>query len=194
VANPFPDGIILLKLCFGQRRGILFTQPWVWVSAAAMGWVGIQRKQRLGREIQALAIFAFGGLAGLLWMNAGFNGWHGGGSPGPRYLSIIFPMIAVLTGFLFDRVGLWMKALLWVTLGVSIVYRLIAYSVEGFAPAEDKVWPYVIHSLFHNRLPIRGFATLTFLLGYFVWAGISIYRPFYWPITGKIRKAEPFSR
>jgi hypothetical protein len=57
-----------------------------------LGWIR-QRSRFLELDRRIQGDFLFLGLCGLLYMNAGFGGWWGGASPGPRYLSVIFPAI-----------------------------------------------------------------------------------------------------
>ena len=127
IAAPIPRLSTLYYLLFGARRGILFTQPWMFPVIGYSAWAVY--KNKLSREWAAWSIFSLGGLAGLLWMNASFNGWHGGGSPGPRYLSMVFPLIAILAGFHYDAIARLprMKAALWILLGLSVLFHLLVY-------------------------------------------------------------------
>jgi hypothetical protein len=169
VAAPIPDWKIFLKLCFGMERGILFTQPWVWILAA--GILGLFVQRRLTREVTAWAVLVFGGLFGLLWMNAGFNGWHGGGSAGPRYLSIIFPCAAVLGGLLYDQLSPVARKALWITLIYTVFFRILVYCTTPLADSEFSLWTYYLHFFFTKpHLPLR-VVTFVATCGAFLWAG-----------------------
>ncbi|MCM2279286.1 MAG: hypothetical protein NDJ89_14520 [Oligoflexia bacterium] len=149
-----PDFKTLGELLVGSKRGILFTQPWVLVLLPALilewgkgGW------KEGGREDRALALIAGTGLSALLWMNSGFNGWHGGSSVGPRYLSMIFPVFGLVAGLVFDRFGCKGKALLWTGLGVSLVFYALVFATRDLLPGA--LWPHFL------RLAIETFAAGT---------------------------------
>lgn len=182
VAAPIPDWRILLQLCFGGERGLLFTQPWVLVSFVIA--VRALCRQKLSRELYAGLFLAFGGLLGLLWMNGGFNGWHGGSAAGPRYLSIIFPCVGLMSGMLIDQLTrvfgsgsaiFWRRAL-WVTLAYSIVFRVMIYCTNPTPDHGFPIWTYAIDYFFRERhLPVR-VVTLVLVSGAFIWAGTFVWK------------------
>ena len=133
-----PNPQILWKLLFGSERGVLATQPWflcVWVAL----FFSLQ-KQKLPRELLWICALGF---PLLLWMNASFNGWHGGHSAGPRYLSAIFPLGALAGAFLYDRGSPVLRKVLWILLSVSLVLRLLIYIDWVTIPVEP-LWPYYL--------------------------------------------------
>lgn len=132
----FPDPIVFIKLLFGSERGILFTQPWLFV--VVWGIFKNWRKDFFERY-QILALFAVVGLLGLLFMNAGFNGWHGGGSPGPRYLSAIIPLFAVLIFVLFEQFERIERLLLIAGIAASVLLRALIYP-DGILPPVEPIW------------------------------------------------------
>lgn len=90
----FPDPLALKGLLWGGNRSLLITQPWVLFVVPIL--VAILARAQVMPPLRRGAVFAVFGFFGLFWMNAAFGGWHGGGSPGPRYLSAILPSLAVV--------------------------------------------------------------------------------------------------
>jgi len=128
-----PRWDIFGKLLVGPERGILVTQPWL-LAAIPFGLLAA------GRGIaRAAAAFCVIGLAGLLFMNASFGGWHGGGSAGPRYMSHIFPAFALWLGLFFDRLPRWGAGVLWISLGGAVLFRSLVYSSTIEAPSAP-IW------------------------------------------------------
>lgn len=132
--SPLPSFEILGKLLLGPSRGLLFTQPW---TLAVFALPFFQR----GPLTKGTIAVAAGSLLGLLWMNAGFGGWHGGWSMGPRYLSVAFPAIALAIGLAWRGFPSWMKAVLWIGLGVSLAFRLLVFPFPNMAP-DTNLWTY----------------------------------------------------
>lgn len=81
------------KLLWGFERGLLWTQPWVLLVIAALAGQGLLyfKKKSLA---SIWAIFIGLSFLGVFLMNASFGGWHGGSSPGPRYLVIVLPLLS----------------------------------------------------------------------------------------------------
>ena len=133
------------ELLFGMKRGILATQPWVLV---AMLTLFIPSKRTA--SIRVAGAFCVLSLAGLLFMNMSFGGWNGGGSPGPRYLSGIFPCFALWAALAIDRAPKYLSFLFWVSLGASLVFRALVFTdtiLAGFSP----LW-----SFYLDRLAVHG--------------------------------------
>lgn len=132
----------LWKLIFGQERGILFTQPWLLVVPLAA--LLSRRNTMVGKC--SVAIFCVLGLAGMLFMNASFGGWHGGGGPGPRYLSHVFPCFALWAGLVLDRSPSVAKVVLWAGLVAAVVFRALVYAGPLEAPVEN-LWSFYTQEL-----------------------------------------------
>jgi hypothetical protein len=162
VAGLVPDAGITWKLLFSPERGVLFTQPWVYVVFAASFW-----GWRL-RELRAWIVFGVLGFLGLLWMNASFGAWHGGGSPGPRYMSMIFPMLAVPGGVLLDRVP-QLRLMFWVTLAVSVGFFAISYCGDLSAPHDVPLWRFYWNTLWDGWYRVH-LVTLAYVSGLLIWA------------------------
>jgi hypothetical protein len=174
IAAPIPDWRIFLRLCFGNQRGILYTQPWVWVSlicVACLAW-----RKKLDLDLKAGLVFSFGGLFGLLWMNAGFNGWHGGGTAGPRYLSIIFPCLGLMTGLMYDRLSPVFQKALWLTLGYSVFFRIAIYCTTPTPDWQVPLWTYSYDFFFGGPRFVIRVLTLCLTSGGFTWATLSVWK------------------
>jgi len=90
---PLPKWEPMWQLLLGDKRGLIKTQPWilmfiVWIFSHRSLW----KKQSL--ELRSLTVFTLGGLFSLYYMNCCFGSWDGGVTPGPRYMSAIFPVLA----------------------------------------------------------------------------------------------------
>jgi hypothetical protein len=139
-----PDSQNVLQLLLGPSRGILVTQPWVFlVLIAALVFA------RRSKELCVLSLISILGFIALLWMNASFNGAPGGLSPGPRYMSAVFPIIAFLGGVLFRYIPKYFKILLWMCLIVSVVFRGILFSTSLFVPIKP-VWVWGMSEMIGN--------------------------------------------
>jgi hypothetical protein len=122
----FPSPLILYKLLFGPERGLLFTQPWLLCT-----FPFFFKKTHLPKGTQ---LFLCGGLAGLLWMNASIGGWEGGWTVGPRYLSQVFPAIALALGLAWEEFSRPSRILLLLGLGASLLFRAAAFPLPVLAP------------------------------------------------------------
>lgn len=125
---PFPKWNVILELLFGDRRGLLKTQPWVLVFIA---WYFIHGLKKMKvKEIRVLNFFSISSLFFLIYMTACFGGWEGGSSPGPRYLSSIFPLIAFSIALNHQRFSrAWKKALAWALLP-SLIYFIVFFPMR----------------------------------------------------------------
>lgn len=130
--SPFPSLEIVGKLLFGTSRGLLFTQPWM-LAVFALPFVKVRRFPK------GFALLTAGSLAGLLWMNGGFGGWHGGWCQGPRYLSVVFPAMALAVALGWERYAAWARAALWAGLGLALVFRLMIFPFSNLAP-DSNLW------------------------------------------------------
>ncbi len=151
-----PDAIIVLRLLFGPERGLLFTQAWVFFSLVGIFFLP---KGSVGKKIGSIALVT---LLGLLWMNSSFNGWHGGWCAGPRYLSIAFPLLAILAGFVFDRANAFFRSIANVALGVAIFLRALVFSF-GAIESMPNIWLHYFHYLCEANLQ-DSFRILAFLV------------------------------
>lgn len=136
-----PNPEWLYELIAGPSRGLLYTQPWLLLCAVLpFAWrIPETRVRRLFR-------FAVFSLALLLCENAGFPGWHGGGSPGPRYLGAVLPLFGLFIPHLFLRGPAWVRAALGGTVLVSLALRALIYATWILPPVEP-LWPYYVRAI-----------------------------------------------
>jgi hypothetical protein len=139
-----PSGAILFELLFGYLRGILWTQPWVFVVLSASVLLLLRRiPQSLSRPIAVVAA----GFVLLLCMNASFGGWHGGASPGPRYLSVGLVLFAPILGLVGDRLSPTVSAFAWITVTLGAVCGLFILSAYDFPADNQSVWSFIWSNL-----------------------------------------------
>ncbi len=139
-----PSPYALFELLFGMSRGLLWTQPWVLVLATAFPFAVP------GGETRRYGIFALSGLALLLWMNAAFGTWEGGDSPGPRYLSLVFPAVALLAGLSYDRLSRGFRLTMWGGLTVSVALFLLFFAAPIMPHPGIPLWPLYLTLTFGN--------------------------------------------
>lgn len=148
----YPGFWITHQLMWGSNRGLLWTQPWlvvVWGVAIQDVWKSFRAcSQNLFFK---LALFCPIGLGSLYYMNACFKGWHGGSMPGPRYMSMIFPLFACLAAYYWDRRGPGFKKVLSATLGMSLLFRALVGSGNFMPPAAGSIWMWFLDGLFTYR-------------------------------------------
>ncbi len=141
IASFLPKFEYIFQLLFGPSRGILFTQPWLFVVWIA-GFYYLPRNDRLWR----LFLFSFSSFFILLWLNAGFPGWHGGGSPGPRYLSAALPIFGIFIPAFYQRLPLWGRGVLWITIILPVVLRGLVFAT-WILPPPVPIWPYYLGAI-----------------------------------------------
>ncbi len=141
----FPIPYFMLVLLFGDERGLLFTQPWILTSIATGCWY--LYKNRLDGHDKALFSAVLLTFFLLLIMNAAFTGWHGGSTPGPRYLSVILPVFGILIGLIYDKISPMVRHVLWVSLAVSVVFGGLVYSTTILAYEYFTIWTWLLDYL-----------------------------------------------
>ncbi|MBT7608828.1 MAG: hypothetical protein HN576_03675 [Bacteriovoracaceae bacterium] len=160
-----PDPHVFFKLLFGFERGILWTQPWVFISWA-LGLQTLSDSQASDSK-KSLSLFVLLSTLFLLFMNSAFNGWHGGVTSGPRYLSMIFPASALLIALNFDSLKTKMLSyLLYFSLGLSLLFRILVYGGRALAPENYNLWPWLFQDLLDKpgmRGELRAFSLILML-------------------------------
>ncbi len=132
-----PNMPILYELLFGESRGLLFTQPWILLLFFFSVYRIFFSKPLDGQNTDTrhlAAIFCSLSLLGLLFMNMSYGGWHGGGSAGPRYISGIFLCFALWAAVEIDAWPTPIRRILWITLGISIIFRGLVYGSTILGP------------------------------------------------------------
>lgn len=136
---PRPEWV--MELLVGQSRGILFTQPWL-LFCLIIPFLWKIPDARLRR----LFYFTAGSFFLLLSLNAGFPGWHGGGSPGPRYLAAALPLFGLFLPWVYDRAPRALRYFLCATVLVSLALRGLVYATWILPPPEP-IWPYYLNAI-----------------------------------------------
>ena len=130
IFHSFPRGEAVLGLLFGFERGILWTQPIVFLGLL---W-GFQRGVRSERDELAWR-FSVVYFALLFLMNATFGAWHAGGSAGPRYLSAALPLLGYFGVRWLPRARAWV----WGTLAVSVAFGILVFATTQ-TPGRGAIW------------------------------------------------------
>jgi len=134
-----PD--VFLKILFGNERGIAFTQPWIILCLVLLPIYGREflASNRNAKWILILTAMSFLLLLGL---NTQFGGWHGGHSPGPRYLSPVLPLFCLVAALLYDLLNKWLKGALWTGVGVSVLLAGLVFK-SGILVPHQPIWTYL---------------------------------------------------
>ncbi len=98
----------LFHLTLSPYRGLFFSMPVLLLAPWALRAGGLPRRLRW---------LSVGCVAALLVLNAGFFGWHGGGTVGPRYQIVALPLYVLLLAGLPWRGWLRRVAFVLATLG-----------------------------------------------------------------------------
>jgi hypothetical protein len=149
VFSLFPNLKVILALLFSPQRGLLFSQPYTLLLIPSLDFQTrlFFSKKELTPQERGLAWSALLFFLLLLWMNAGFNGWHGGSTPGPRYLSAGIPVLALAGAYLWNRFPSWILWGLKVTTLISVLFFTLALAI-GQCPNENQaLWPYFFEQL-----------------------------------------------
>jgi hypothetical protein len=168
----YPDPTILKELLVGPARGLLYTQGWVLLTFVGLLYVllFIEKNKHFphhDRLLRESTILSFGGLALLLVMNCSFNGWHGGATPGPRYLSIVLPVCAIPAGLLFSRLPSVIRQAMVVFLALSIVLFILVYGTRNLLTPETELFTaYLRNLLVANGEDLQRILYLTLAFGW----------------------------
>lgn len=141
-----PRWSVLGELLYGFCRGLLWTQPWVLAAAVLAGWLLLKPGRQ---ELKAVVVFALTGLLMLLAMNASFNNWEAGATPGPRYLSAVLPALGLVLAGSYDALPRWAKLGLWVLVLIGVIFQLLALAV-AILPMCIPIWPAMWQALVGN--------------------------------------------
>jgi uncharacterized membrane protein YhaH (DUF805 family) len=161
-----PNWPILYELTLGTKRGLAFTQPWVLFIFTII----IFKFKRLKSDhrfliFQSSLVYLTLGLLTLIWLNSGFNGWHAGGSSGPRYLCMIIPAMGMVLPLIYDNLnGPVLKKILIYTIAIAIVFRGLVYASEMILPPKP-LWSEAIRQILDSSKPLK---KLTKLCLYFI--------------------------
>jgi hypothetical protein len=103
-------------------------------------------------------------------MNGSFGGWHGGATPGPRYLSIAFPPLALAMVGIYTRAGAFWRQALVVAVAIGMVMFILLFSTSSIiAQPEDPLLPFYLNQLAAGQG--KNLQRCLFMLLGFGWAG-----------------------
>jgi hypothetical protein len=121
---------VIGELLVGKTRGLLFTQPWTLLLLGVLPFWFPWRKRaiRLGQIPRGVGWLALITFPMVVWMNASFGQWHGGATPGPRYLSVALPALALLIPILFSGGPAFVRHLLVAAVAFSVLPFFLLYS------------------------------------------------------------------
>jgi hypothetical protein len=156
---------VLGSVLVSPELGLFFGSPMLLVGAAFALW-------QLGRrEERVLGLGVVLGCAFMLLFIAGFRGWRGGWSVGPRYISELIGLLAVPTALAFDRlaqIGARSRVAAHAALAGLVAVGLLHSGVAGaFYPHLSDVYRNPVYEML---LPLvaRGFSPDSV----FLWLGL----------------------
>lgn len=141
----FPDPAALFKILVSPSRGLFFIMPVFLFSLT--GFAAMWKQKSLRPETLVILVIT----VGYFFINAGFYGWHGGWTFGPRYLVPILPFLAL--PMIFSSWDLKSFLLLF---GVSLFQVLPA--VIGFPHVPQEIINPVVEFIF----PCMGYGYMAF--------------------------------
>jgi hypothetical protein len=136
-----PNPSILFEVFFGTSRGLLFTQPWILLAFLFLPYLYFSNKD-LSSEKKSIIVFSWVSLLLMMLMNSSFNGWHGGMTAGPRYLSISLAPFGLLIGYLWKDISPNLKKVLLVLLILTIEFRGRVFATTILAPFDISLWAF----------------------------------------------------
>jgi hypothetical protein len=140
ITSLLPNPVWLFELLFGFSRGILFTQPWILLLLA---FAPACYRRLEGVRLKRLFLFSLASFLVVLWFNAGFPGWHGGGSPGPRYMAAALPLLGLFVPALLAISSPLLSGALFLSLMMSFLFRALVYAT-WILPPPVALWPYYL--------------------------------------------------
>ena len=171
IFHSYPQPTILFELLFGTARGLLWTQPWI-LFLYGFGALQILKRAKTSvfgsRDFDRVNLFFVSGLTLLLIMNASFGGWHGGLTNGPRYLSPIFLVAALLMAPLWDQGSQWLRRVLAGTLGFAVFYYALGFSQD--LQTQMNPWGEYLSGLTSGGHLLRALLSIGLLLGLYRYA------------------------
>lgn len=148
-----PDRHVVYELAFGAKRGLWVTQPWVLVLGGLLllfAWSRPRWGQQRLAAARIIVPFAFAGLLLLFLMNAAFGGWHGGVSPGPRYLSAILPVVGLALGLCYDSFARPFRIALWLAVLPAVALFVLVWAGNVDVWPGQEIWHCCRWALFHT--------------------------------------------
>lgn len=142
-----PNFSIWIRFLIGPERGLLWTQPWLLLLlflAPSKTWKKTETEQLLFN-----LFYPFFWLLILLFSFYG-KWWHGGDSPGPRFICAPFAGFALLLGFYYDQMSSRLKRWLGTGVCVAALFYICVFGV--LLPPDDSgpIWVWYLRRYFVN--------------------------------------------
>ncbi len=167
----WPSPQRLAALLFSPARGLLAIMP-VFVFSFPGLWHMFRSRTRRPEAVVILAV-----VLGYLMINAGFYGWHGGWTYGPRYLVPMLPFLAVAMVFMPREPLAFVLCLLVSVLQITLALAGLPHAPDPIRnPLIELVIPCMREGYLAESWPAwmgipRGVAILVYVmvLGLFIW-------------------------
>lgn len=164
----YPKPLILFKILFSPRRGLLWVAP-----ILLLGAMGLDRMIR-DATTRDLGILAAAIVTIVLLVNASYVYWDGGASTGPRHSVAAIPFLAIgLAPFWASLRASWTRIAMAVVLGLSVLLNLLIASTDIF-DSDAMSFP-----LWQHNAMMFATGNLTTLpsqwLGWAPWRGFALY-------------------
>lgn len=142
---PHPE--IWLQFLFGFSRGLLWTQPWM-LFVVLGGFVFL--KKSVPPSGLLFRFFYPGFWIVVLMFSCYGKWWHGGDSPGPRFISCVFPGLAVLFGFFFDQLNGHKRIGAVTSVAFAVLFFITVFGI--LAPPGDAgpIWSWYFRKYFQD--------------------------------------------
>ena len=169
----FPRWALVKELIFSSERGLLVTQAWILLCVAASIYILLFKRETsvAVKTVTLSSVFCF---LLLFYMNASFQSWHGGSTPGPRYLSYIFPTLALVLALQWTRFPRFVQVLLGLGVGLSTYFYCLIMS-SRVNPPFVPLWHTYSKYVFEQGNPPQAPYRFAFLLCSFLLFGLLLF-------------------
>lgn len=173
-----PSPYALVQLLFGWSRGLLFTQPWMLVLLATPFFAGrfptLSPWQSRAQQLRFVTVSSF---VLFLLINAAFGNWEAGAVAGPRYLSPMFGLMALLIALGWKTNSALQNKFFTITITLSAIFQITWLSMCSF-PNMRPLWLQVL-----NLMNDGHYALETFV-------GLVAVSSFLWILTSKLKASR----
>lgn len=125
----FPKFNRVIELLFLPYRGLFISSPVLLMCFPGI-MLALKRKKWISEILVCMGVFFV-----FLMINAGFSGWFGGFTVGPRYLLPAFPFIFFLTIFSFKKYKKYFVVLgivsIIINLSITVVGIEVSYNIKN---------------------------------------------------------------
>lgn len=167
-----PSPYAVIQLLFGWSRGLLFTQPWMLVFFATPFFAGrLPNLSPWQSREQQLKFVTITGFILLLVVNAAFGNWEAGAVAGPRYLSPMFGLMALLVGLGWKTNSPLQNKLFKITITISAIFQITWLSLCSF-PNMKPLWAQALTLMHAQNYGVETFIGLV-AVSSFLWILLS---------------------